>query len=89
MGIFDMDRYAEEHDVALLKADGFDDCCIGIMTRMGQPDILCYSVERVIAKLMEDDMTREDAYEYYEFNIIGSWVGELTPCFLLEPEEPE
>ena len=31
---------------------------------------------------MEDGMTEEEAVEYFEFNIIGAWMGEETPCFL-------
>ena len=27
-------------------------------------------------------MTTDEAEEYFEFNVIGSYVGELTPCFL-------
>jgi hypothetical protein len=28
------------------------------------------------------DMSEEDAYEYFQFNIAGAWVGEATPFFL-------
>ena len=27
-------------------------------------------------------MTCEEAYEYFNFNIIGAWMGDWTPCFL-------
>lgn len=29
-----------------------------------------------------DGMTYEDAQEYYDFNVVGAWVGEATPCFV-------
>ena len=34
-----------------LKADGFDDCVIGVAHRYGEPLILAYDEEKVIKKL--------------------------------------
>jgi len=66
-----------------LFADGYDDCIIGIMERFGQETpIIIYDKEKVIAKIMDDDTSREDAEEFFEFNIIGAWVGEGTPGFV-------
>jgi hypothetical protein len=38
---------------------------------------------------MENDMSYEEAEEFFEYNQIGAYVGESTPCFLttLSPEE--
>jgi hypothetical protein len=36
----------------------------------------------VITKLESDGMSRDEAEEWFEFNQIGSWVGDSTPCFL-------
>ena len=83
---FDIEGYADAHDVDLLKADGFDDCCIGVVTRFGQPDILCYSESKVMEKLMQD-MPYFEAMEHFEFNIKGAWVGDLTPCFLVDDND--
>ena len=33
-----------------------------------------------------EDMTMEEAEEFFEFNIIGSYVGDGTPVFLEELE---
>jgi hypothetical protein len=64
----------------LLKADGFDEAIIGVVQRIGLQAI-CYDLNKVIAILMRD-MTEEEAWEYYQFNIAGAWVGESTPVFL-------
>ena len=32
-------------------------------------------------------MTYEEAVEYFEFNVIGAWVGEQTPMFLTKGED--
>ena len=70
-------------DEEFMKADGFDDCIMGICRRFGEPLILAYDEEKVIKKLMKrDKMTRETALEFYTFNIIGAWVGKQTPVFI-------
>ena len=67
----------------ILTVDGFNDCIIGICERFDQEDILAYSKDAVVLKLMKrDGMSAGDAYEYFYFNIIGAGMGELTPCFI-------
>lgn len=65
----------------LLFADGFDDCILGIVERFGIGRVVLYDREKVLAKLQADEMTYEEAVEYFEFNIIGAWMGETTPAF--------
>ena len=67
----------------MLTADGLDDAIIGVGARCGQPDIVAYEVEKVIEILVtRDEMTYEEALEFYEFNIAGAWVGEQTPLWV-------
>jgi hypothetical protein len=68
----------------LLTADGFDRAIVGVVHRMDTMAI-CYDKNKVIEILMED-MSYEDAIEYFEFNIAGAWVGEATPFFLEKME---
>ena len=37
----------------------------------------------------EDGMTEEEAIEYFEFNQIGAWMGDNTPCFISPFDEEE
>ena len=61
---------------------------VGVVSRFGQEDILCYDYDKVIQVLMEDQgMTYDEALEWYGNNTIGSWVGETTPCFLERIEQ--
>jgi hypothetical protein len=69
-------------DDELMYMDGFADCIAGTVRRFGQAEIVCYHYEKVIAKLVGQGMTSDEAVEYHEFNQIGAWVGERTPCFL-------
>jgi len=75
-----LDIYPNEN---FLRTDGFDDCIIGVSHRYGEPLLLAYDKEKVIKKLMKrDNMTIEDALEFYTYNIIGAWVGKQTPVFI-------
>ncbi len=66
----------------ILFADGFDDAIFGVVTQFNNVTV-CYDRERSIRILMErDGMTHEDAEEFFEFNVTGSYVGEKTPCSL-------
>ena len=60
-----------------LKADGFDDCIVGIDTKSR----LIYNADKIVDNLAKD-MTREEALEYFYYNIDGAYVGEYTPVFM-------
>ena len=85
----DVDAWAQMAEVEVLCADGFDDAILGIGQRFTQIFVV-YDYAKVIATLMtRDGMSHEDAVEFYEFNIVGAWVGEGTPCFLTTRLEGE
>lgn len=68
-----------------IKADGFDDCLIGLGFKFGNRGTLIYDQAKVIQKLIDDSegkMTEDEAFEYYEFNILGAYVGENMPIFV-------
>jgi len=69
----------------MLTMDGYDDCIAGICIRFGQEPVIIYDRAKVIARLMNDGMTEDEAEEFHEFNQAGAWVGERTPAFLLLP----
>jgi len=67
-----------------LTMDGYDDCAIGILERFGMESIVIYDKEKVIEKLMDEGIpTYEEALEFYEYNQLGGWHGDLTPGFLI------
>jgi hypothetical protein len=76
------EEIAEINPDALL-CDGFDDAIIGIAERINMEPVVAYSVEKIIEIMMnKDGMTYEEALEYYDYNILGSWMGENTPIFI-------
>tara|TARA_B100001093_G_scaffold467264_1_gene486333 strand:- start:419 stop:652 length:234 start_codon:yes stop_codon:yes gene_type:complete len=66
----------------LLKADGFDEAIMGTAGRCGMTNVLVYDENKIISILQErDGMDEDEAREYYEFNIKGAYMGEMTPLF--------
>jgi len=74
-------RYEDED---ILIADGLDKAIIGIDQNTTR---LIYSYTKIIQILMEDDMTREEAIEYFEFNIQSAYLGDQTPIYCMDDFE--
>ena len=62
----------------LLFADGYDEAIIGI-DNSGR---IVYDASKVIYCLIEQGMDEDEAFEFYEFNVSGAYVGENTPIFV-------
>lgn len=67
----------------MLTADGLDEAIIGEVSSYGRDETILYSVQKIIDILIErDGMTPDEALEFYDFNIAGSYLGEGMPTFL-------
>ena len=75
-----LERISELNPKAL-KADGFDDAILGISTRIGDDNLIAYDYDKCI-EILQKEMSYEEAVEYMEFNVVGSYVGEGTPIFI-------
>ena len=65
-----------------LEADGLEDALIGTGWQFIQA-LMVYSVKKVLEILMtRDGMSYEEAREFFEFNIVGAYVGPGTPVFV-------
>jgi len=64
-----------------LEPAAFDEAIIGVAHRSGMDPVVAYDRTRVI-DILARDMSREDAEEFFEFNIIGGWWGDVTPVFI-------
>ena len=66
-----------------LSEPEFDQAIVGLADRIGMSTVVVYDTSKIIDILCErDGMDRETATEYYEFNILGAYVGEQTPMFI-------
>ena len=71
-----------ENFETIILLDGFDDCIINIIGNI-QTECALYSTHKIIEKLKKE-MSEEEAREYFEYNIIGAYLGEHTPMFTVE-----
>ncbi len=66
----------------LMVSPSLEHAFVGTIMRYGAEPIACYDFDKVIAGYMADGMTEQQALEFFEYNVLGAWVGERTPCFL-------
>ena len=78
-----------------LKANGFDDCVVGIGRQFNR-DVVVYDQDKVIQKLASEfteycEYNHDEGYEcdhyseaeeYFEFNMVGGYVGVNTPVYI-------
>ena len=75
------DLYGDD-EPNLMFADGFDEAIAGVVWD-GERTRVVYDTELILELLMgRSEMTYEEAVEYFDFNIAGSYMGEYTPFYL-------
>tara|TARA_Y100001970_G_C13957674_1_gene711560 strand:+ start:334 stop:558 length:225 start_codon:yes stop_codon:yes gene_type:complete len=62
--------------------DGLDSALLGFGSQWSREPVAVYSQAKIITTLQQQGMTREEAEEYYSFNIECMWCGEQTPLIL-------
>ena len=70
-------------DQQIVLADGLESSFVGVAMRFGwdQP-VAVYDITAVITGLESSGMTRDEAAEFFEYNIRGAYVGDQTPIFI-------
>jgi hypothetical protein len=76
-----LEDFGEEAET-MLFADGFDDAILGVGNTFGGKLCAIYDTDLVLKSCMKDGMEYDEALEYFDFNIAGSYVGEQTPIFI-------
>lgn len=62
----------------------FDVAIMGLSVKFNEYSVLYDSVKCIECLMLLDSMTHDEAIEYFEFNIVGSYVGSNTPTFLVD-----
>ena len=76
-----MDLYGDD-EPDILFTEGFDEAIAGTVWD-GERTRVVYDTELILELLMgRSEMTYEEAVEYFDFNIAGSYVGVYTPLYL-------
>ena len=79
---------ADENPGALFM-DGLDGAIIGITVSLHATSglsVVVYDEDLIIQELTAEDMSEEDAWDHYGFNIQRCYVGENTPIIVKRPE---
>ena len=85
-----MNKYAEHiKNLMIIEgarvAAGYDDAIIGYTKNSNNEYVIVYSANKIINILVDrDGMDEEEAWQYFDFNIEGSYVGSRTPIYLYE-----
>ena len=93
----DVKDIIQEYNEEALTCDGFDEAIIGMASRINFGPVVAYDVEKII-EILAKDMTVDEseleegdtiesakygmAREFYEFNIVGGFHGEMMPVFV-------
>jgi hypothetical protein len=78
----DLVDFTGDDELLFMDPERFDVAIVGYIEGIGRADVVCYSKSKVLEILMEDGMSWEEAGEYYNFNMVGAYMGEKTPVFL-------
>lgn len=78
------DTHSLSEEQPTLFADGFEDALLGIGIHFSK-HVAIYSYSKCVSILVNrDGMTEDEAHEYMDFNVLGAYVGEYTPIFLMD-----
>ena len=79
-----IEEFAEEMGIeGLITADGYDEAFVGVADRFGKEPVAVYSYEMCIQILVRDnDMSHEEALEFFEYNTIGAFIDENQPIYI-------
>ena len=77
----DIKEYADESGEEIILYNGYEEAIIGLAHRFGMETSVAYDYDKDL-EILSQDMSYEDAVEYFDFNVIGGWVGETTPLFI-------
>ena len=74
---------AREWDTELLFLSEveFDEAILGVAERIGQEPVVAYDTTKVV-EILSRSMSVDEAYEYFDYNILGAYVGDKTPLFI-------
>ena len=78
-----LDEIADINPEAML-ADGFSEAILGMCLQFGCEPVVAYDYNKCVGILVNrDGMTNSEAIDYIQFNVLGAYVGNNTPVFIM------
>lgn len=78
-------EWIDENFEYVVYPEEFEDCIVGVAERYGGPPVAVLDVEKMLAALQKEGMTKDEAIDYFENNILVAYVGESTPVYMHIP----
>ena len=76
-------NYLDGGELLFIDPEYFDEAIIGVATSSVGMMAVAYSEPKIIELLIRhDQMDPDEAMEWYQFNILGAYLGENTPIFI-------
>ena len=76
-----IDLYADD-EPDIMFADGYDKAIAGVVWD-GERTRVVYETEGILGILMDrDNMSYDEASEFFDFNVAGSYMGVYTPFYM-------
>ena len=68
-----------------LSETEYDEAIVGVVERAAGSPVIAYDTQKIL-NILEQSMPMEDAQEHFDYNILGSYMGDKTPVFIcIEP----
>jgi len=67
----------------ILLADGFEGALIGTARQFNKSFAVYDYTKCVDILIKRDGFNHEEAHEHMEYNVVGAWMGEGTPAFIV------
>ena len=72
-----------DQDLLFMSEPEYDDAIIGVMERAGGSPVIAYDTQKIL-DILERSMSVEEAQEFFEYNILGAYVGDKTPVYITQ-----
>lgn len=74
--------WIHENYESVVLANGYETAFLGVSQTHDGYQRAVYDIDKCIETLINQGMSFEDAQEYFEYNTLGSYIGEETPIFI-------
>ena len=72
-----------DQDLLFMSEPEYDDAIIGVMERAGGSPVIAYDTQKIL-DILERSMPMEEAQEFFEYNILGAYMGDKTPVYITQ-----
>jgi len=72
-----------DQDLLFMSEPEYDQAIIGVMERAGGSPVIAYDTQKIL-DILERSMPMEDAQEFFEYNILGAYMGDRTPVYITQ-----